>query len=74
MKFCYVTAVGSCDVIKGHQNVFANSLGQIRATPTRMVSLCPAHQDASNGIHIDLEFTLRTRDLRSTIDFDLVRS
>ena len=39
-----------------------------------MVSLCSAHQDASNETRIDLEVTLRSRDLRSTIDLDLIRS
>ena len=37
-----------------------------------MVSLCSAHQDASNDIHFDLEVTLRSRDLRSPLD--LMRS
>ena len=39
-----------------------------------MVSLCSAHQDASNDIHLDLEVTLRSRDLRSPLDLDLLRS
>ena len=39
-----------------------------------MVSLCSAHQDASNDIHFDLEVTLRSRDLRSPLDLDLMRS
>ena len=39
-----------------------------------MVSLCSAHQDASNDIHFDLEVTLRSRDLRSPVDLDLMRS
>ena len=34
-----------------------------------MVSLCSAHQDASNDIHFDLEVTLR-----SPLDLDLMRS
>ena len=51
-KACYVTAVTSCDVIKGHQNVFfANNYGYKRDAPTRMVSLCSAYQDASNDLH-----------------------
>ena len=41
---------------------------------TTMVSLCSAHQDASNDIHFDLEVTLRARDLRSTADLDIMRS
>ena len=39
-----------------------------------MVSLCSAHQAASNDIHFDLEATLRSRDLRSPLDLDLMRS
>ena len=39
-----------------------------------MVSLCSAHQAASNDIHFDLEVTLRSRDLRSPLDLDLLRS
>ena len=39
-----------------------------------MVSLCSAHQAASNDIHFDLEVTLRSRDLRSPLDLDLMRS
>ena len=67
-KFCYVTAVRSCDVIEGHRNAFANSLAQKRATA---LSLCSAHQDASNDIHFYLEvFT----DLRPTSDLDLMKS
>ena len=60
-NFGYVTAVRSSDVIKSHNNV-------------RMVSLCSAsHQDASNDIHVDLEVTLRSRDLRSIVDLNLMR-
>ena len=69
-----VSAVRSCDVIKGHQNVFANSFAYKRATTPCMVSLCSAHQDASNGIHFYLEVTLRSRDPRSPLDLDLMRS
>ena len=39
-----------------------------------MVSLCSAHQAASNDIHFDLEVTLRSHDLRSPLDLDLMRS
>ena len=39
-----------------------------------MVSLCSAHQAASNDIHVDLEVTLRSCDMRSPADLDLVRS
>ena len=39
-----------------------------------MVSLCSAHQDASNDIQFDLEVTLRSRDLRSPLDLDLMTS
>ena len=72
--FSNVSAVRSCDVIKGHQNVFANSFAQKRATATCMGSLCSAHQAALNDIHFDLEVTLRSRDLRSPLDLDLMRS
>ena len=73
-KFCYVTAVRSCAVIKGHQSVFANSLAQKRDTTTCIVSSCSAHQDATNDLDFDLEATLRSRDLRTTSDLDLMRS
>ena len=33
-----------------------------------------SYQNASNGIHVNLELTLRSRDLRSTVDLDLMRS
>ena len=39
-----------------------------------MISLCSAHQAASKNIHCDLEVTLRSRDLRSPLDLDLMRS
>ena len=39
-----------------------------------MVSLCSAHQYESNDTHFDLQVTLRSRDLRSTGDLDLMRS
>jgi len=39
-----------------------------------MVSLCSAHQAASNDIYVDLEVTLRSRDLWSPLDLDLMRS
>ena len=38
-----------------------------------MVSLCSAHKDASDDMHLDLEVMLRSRDLRSTVDLDLIR-
>ena len=37
-----------------------------------MVSFCSVHQDASHKIHVDLEVTLRSCDLRSTVDLDLI--
>ena len=37
-----------------------------------MVSFCPAHQEGSNSIHFDLLVTLRSRDLISTVDLDLM--
>ena len=45
-----------------------------RVTTTRKVSLCSAHEDIPNDIHVDLEVTLRSRDLRSAFDLDLIRS
>ena len=39
-----------------------------------MVSLCSAHPDASNDVHFDLDVTLRSRDLRSRLDLDFMRS
>ena len=39
-----------------------------------MVSLCSAHQYASNDIHFYLEVTLRSRYLRSPLDLDPMRS
>ena len=72
-KFVYVTAVRSSDVIKGHQN-FVNSFALKRAAAPCMVSLCSAHQEASNDIHVNFEVTLRSRDLRSPFKLDLMRS
>ena len=45
-----------------------------KTTAPCMVSLYSAHQDASNDIHFDLEVTLRSRDMRSPLDLDLMRS
>ena len=39
-----------------------------------MVSLRSTHQDTSKDIHVDLQVTLRSRDLRSSVDLDLIRS
>ena len=39
-----------------------------------MASLFSVHQDASNALHVDLEVTLRSHDLRTTVDVDLIRS
>ena len=52
----------------------ANSFALKRATALFMVSLCSNHQDASNDIHFDLKVTLRSRDLRSPLDLDFIRS
>ena len=38
------------------------------------VRSCDPHQSALNAIHVDLEVTLRSRDQRSTIDLNLMRS
>ena len=62
----YVTAVRSCDVVKGHQNgVLPIALHR----KERIVSLCSAHQDASNDIDVDLEVTLRSCDLSYTYSY-----
>ena len=45
-----------------------------KITAPCMVSLCSAYQDASNDIHFDIQVTLRSRDLRSSLDLDLMRS
>ena len=37
-----------------------------------MVSLYSAHQHASNDVHVNPDVTLRSRDLRSTADLDLM--
>ena len=39
-----------------------------------ILDLCSAHQNASTDIHFDLEVTLRSRDMRSHTDLDLMRS
>ena len=39
-----------------------------------MVSLCSALQDASNDMHVDIEVTLKSHDLRATVVLDLMRS
>ena len=38
------------------------------------VSLCLAHQNALNDIHVDIEVRLRSRELRSTVTLDPMRS
>ena len=53
--------------------LFANNAELKRVTALCMVSLCSAHQNASNEIHFDLEVTLRSRNLRSTGGFELMR-
>ena len=52
--------LGSDDVIRGHQQVFANNSRLKRATDLGMVSLCSSCQDASPDMQHDL--------LRSTCD------
>ena len=49
----YMTAVMLCDVMQGHQIVFANSFESKRATAPLMVSLCSADQNASNDMHFN---------------------
>ena len=39
-----------------------------------MISFCSAHQDTSPDIHVDLDVTLGSRDLRSNVDIDLMMS
>ena len=46
--------LGSDDVIRGHQEVFANNSRMKRATDTGMVSLCSSCQDASPDMQHDL--------------------
>ena len=71
--FAILQLWGEGDVIKGHKNVIANSFAYKRATAARMVSLCSA-QDALIDIHVDLKVTLKSRDLRSTVDLNFMRS
>ena len=35
---------------------------------------CAAHEDTSNDMYGELEFTLRSRGLKSTVNLDLMRS
>ena len=64
----------SCDVIKGHHKIFANSFKWKIGTTAQMVLLRSVHQGATNDMHFDLEVTLRSRDLMSTVDLDPRRS
>ena len=74
-KVGFVTAWRSCDVTKGHQNVFFfNSSAQKRATAPCIITLWSAHQDTSTDIRFDLGVTVRSRDLKSTCDLDLMNS
>ena len=76
-KFGYMTAVRSCDVIKGHQNVFFLLIASHRKELqhhawSHYVQFIKTHRMI--GIHFDLEVTLRLRDLWSTDNLDLMRS
>ena len=46
--------LGPDDVIRGHQEVFANNSRMKRATDTGMISLCSVCQDASLDMKHDL--------------------
>ena len=74
-KFCYVTAVRACDVIRGHQNVFANN-GAYKKLQHRALSQCVQliKMHRMIYIHVDLEVTSRSRDLTSTVGLELMRS
>ena len=73
MQFCDVAAVRSCDVIKSHIFflLMASHRKEVQQRASRMASLCSTHQDASNDVHVTLEGTVSSRDLRST-DLDLI--
>ena len=65
---CYL---GSDDVIRGHQQVFANNSQLKRSTDMGVVSLCSSCQDASidcNLTYLDQHVASRDLDLRSNID------
>ena len=72
LDYLYANFAGySRDVMWCHESspkCFSNNFAYKRATVPRMISLCSAHQDASNDIHADLEVMLRSRDLRSTFE------
>ena len=53
---------------------FDNRFAKKRATASHMVSLRSVYQYASSDTHVDLEVTLRSRDLRSTVELYLMRS
>ena len=62
-----------CDK-RSPKSFFTDSFAQKRAKAAHMISLCSANQGAPNDTHVDLEVTLRSRDLRSTVDLDLMKS
>ena len=76
-KFGHVTAVRPCDIITGHEKVFLPIASHRKELQRRAWShyaqLIKMHRMIYN-IHVDLEVTLRFRDLRSTFDLDLMRS
>ena len=69
--FCYGTAVRSCDVIKGHQNVFLSIASRRKELRHRAWSHCVQLIKTHRMTHFDLGVTLRLRDLRSPSDLDL---
>ena len=54
VTFIKVIYVGSYDVIRGHQQVFANNSRLKRAADMAVVSLCSACQDASPDMQHEL--------------------
>ena len=50
----HIGYLGSDDVIRGRQQIFANNSRLKRAKDTSVVSLCSSCQDASNDMQHDL--------------------
>ena len=59
-------------VTSSRVTIFANSFAKKRATAPCLVSLCSAHQDTSNDIHLDLAVTLRSRDLLTLTLYEVI--
>ena len=74
-KFCYVLAMRSSDIIKGHQNVFFLPLASHRKElQHRAWSHCVLLIKPHRMIYILILRSRWSRDLRSPLDLDMMRS